>query len=210
MRPLVFIGGGGHCKSVMDIAEKCGYEILGVLDIPEKLGEPVLGYSVIGNDEDICSFLHKASFVITVGQIDNPNLRMALYDKVKRAGGQLETIIARDAVVSDYARIGEGGVVMHHAVVNADAKIGVCGIVNTFANVEHDAEIGDFCHISTGAMVNGGCKVGNRCFIGSGSVLSNGVRIADDILLGAGSFARKNLKISGIYSGNPAVLKIKR
>lgn len=38
MRPLILIGGGGHCKSVIDVAESAGYTILGILDMPEMLG----------------------------------------------------------------------------------------------------------------------------------------------------------------------------
>jgi UDP-3-O-[3-hydroxymyristoyl] glucosamine N-acyltransferase len=111
--------------------------------------------------------------------------------------------------VSKYAEIGEGTVVMHQAFVNAGAKIGNNVILNTFSNVEHDAIIGDQCHISTGVMVNGDCKVGNNVFVGSQSVLANGITIDDDIIIGAGSFVRKSLKTKGIYSGNPAILKIK-
>jgi acetyltransferase-like isoleucine patch superfamily enzyme len=58
-------------------------------------------------------------------------------------------------------------------------------------------------------MVNGDCKVGANCFIGSQSVLANGITIGDDIVVGAGSFVRKSINIKGIYSGNPAILKIR-
>ena len=58
-------------------------------------------------------------------------------------------------------------------------------------------------------MVNGDCKVGDRCFIGSQSVLANGITVGDDIIVGAGSFVRKNISVRGIYSGNPAILKIR-
>ena len=39
--------------------------------------------------------------------------------------------------------------------------------------------------------------------------MANGVSIGDDIIVGAGSFIRKCLKERGIYSGNPAILKIR-
>ena len=58
-------------------------------------------------------------------------------------------------------------------------------------------------------MVNGDCKVGDRCFIGSQSVLANGITIGEDIIVGAASFVRKSIFDKGIYSGNPAILKIK-
>ena len=206
---LILVGGGGHCKSVIEAAESAGYNILGVLDTPENVGKQVLAYSVIGTDDDIPQYVDKAEFVITVGFIKNPAIRIKLYNKVKEAGGKLATVIASTAHVSKYSTIGEGTVVMHQAFVNAGAHIGANCIINTFCNIEHDAQIGDQCHISTGTMVNGDCKVGDRCFIGSQSVLSNGIAIGDDIIVGAASFVRKSISDKGIYAGNPAILKIK-
>lgn len=209
MKPLVFIGGGGHCKSVIEAAESAGYQILGVLDMPEEIGKDILSTKVIGTDDDIPSYVDKAEFFITVGFIKNPAIRIKLYNKVKEAGGKFATIVASTAHVSKYATIGEGTVVMHQAFVNAGAKVGNNVILNTFSNIEHDAVIGNQCHISTGTMVNGDCKVGDNCFIGSQSVLANGISVGDDIVVGAGSLVRKSIKEKGIYSGNPAVLKIK-
>lgn len=209
MKPLVLIGGGGHCKSVIEAAESAGYEIMGVLDMPEDIGKEILSTKVIGTDDDIPQYVDKAEFVITVGFIKNPAIRIKLYNRVKEAGGKLATIIASTAYVSKYATIGEGTVVMHHAFVNAGAKVGNNVILNTFTNVEHDAVIGYHCHISTGTMVNGDCKVGANCFIGSQSVLANGITVGDDIVVGAGSLVRKSISTKGIYSGNPAILKIK-
>lgn len=209
MKPLVLIGGGGHCKSVIEAAESAGYQILGVLDMPEEVGKDILSTKVIGTDDDIPTYVDKAEFVITVGFIKNPAIRIKLYNKVKEVGGRLATIVASTAHVSKYATIGEGTVVMHQAFVNAGAKVGNNVILNTFSNIEHDAVIGNQCHISTGTMVNGDCKVGDNCFIGSQSVLANGISVGDDIVVGAGSLVRKSIKEKGIYSGNPAVLKIK-
>ena len=209
MKPLILVGGGGHCKSVIEAAESVGYQILGVLDMPQEVGKEILSTKVIGTDDDIPAYVGKAEFVITVGFIKNPTTRIKLYNKVKEVGGKLATIIASTAHVSKYAEIGEGTVVMHQVLVNAGAKVGNNVILNTFTNIEHNAVIGDQCHISTGTMVNGDCKVGNNCFIGSQSVLANGITIGDDIIVGAGSLVRKSITEKGIYSGNPAILKIK-
>ncbi len=208
-KTLILVGGGGHCKSVIEAAESAGYSILGVLDMPEEVGKDILSTKVIGTDDDIPSYVDKAEFVITVGFIKNPAIRIKLYNKVKEAGGKFATIVASTAHVSKYATLGEGTVVMHQAFVNAGAKVGHNVILNTFSNIEHDAVIGNQCHISTGTMVNGDCKVGDNCFIGSLSVLANGISVGDDIVVGAGSLVRKSIKEKGIYSGNPAVLKIK-
>ena len=209
-RPLILIGGGGHCKSVIEVAESAGYEIKGILDMPDEVGKEVLpGHKVIGTDDEIPQYVEECDFIITVGFIKNPALRIKLYNKVKAAGGRLATIIASTAHVSKYAELGEGTVIMHHAFVNAGAKIGDNCIINTFVNIDHDAEVGNQCHISTGTMVNGECKIGENCFIGSQSVCANCIEIASDIIVGAGSVVRKSIRVKGIYAGNPAILKIK-
>lgn len=209
-RPLILIGGGGHCKSVIEVAECAGYEIKGILDMPDEVGKEVLpGHKVIGTDDEIPQYVEKCDFIITVGFIKNPAIRIKLYNKVKAAGGRLATIIASTAHVSKYAELGEGTVIMHHAFVNAGAKIGDNCIINTFVNIEHDAEVGNQCHISTGTMVNGECNIGENCFIGSQSVCANCIEIASDIIVGAGSVVRKSIRVKGIYAGNPAILKIK-
>lgn len=209
-RPLILIGGGGHCKAVIEVAESAGYEIKGILDMPDEVGKEVLpGHKVIGTDDEIPQYVEECDFVITVGFIKNPAIRIKLYNKVKAAGGRLATIIASTAYVSKYAELGEGTVIMHHAFVNAGAKIGDNCIINTFVNIEHDAEVGNQCHISTGTMVNGECKIGENCFIGSQSVCANCIEIASDIIVGAGSVVRKSIRVKGIYAGNPAILKIK-
>ena len=207
---LILVGGGGHCKSVIDVAESAGYTIKGILDVPENVGKCVLGYPIIGTDDRIADFVTQTAFVVTVGHIKSAALRISLFDRIVSAGGKMATIIAGTAYVSKYATIGEGSVIMHKAVVNAGAEIGTGCIINTFANIEHEAVIGDFCHISTGAMVNGNCSVGSETFLGSHSVMVNGTAITEDCVIAAGSTVRKNLTRKGVYSGNPAILKIKK
>lgn len=206
---LILVGGGGHCKSVIDVAESAGYNIKGILDIPENVGKEVLGYSIIGSDDRIKNFVNDALFIVTVGHIKDVALRIKLHKKIIDEGGKLATLVASTAHVSKYANVGEGTVILHNAVVNADATIGVGCIINTFANIEHDAQVGDYCHVSTGAIVNGNCIVGSGTFLGSQSVMVNGIEIADGCVIGAGTLIRKNIKQKGVYSGSPAELKIK-
>ncbi|MBQ9440651.1 MAG: acetyltransferase [Paludibacteraceae bacterium] len=189
---IILLGGGGHCKSVIDAAESVGYNILGILDKPELVGTRILNYEIIGTDDDIPHYADKAQFVITVGQIKSPAIRQKLAQLVERAGGRFATVIASDAYVSKYAHIGEGTVVLHKAMVNADAHIGRHCIINTMANIEHDVKIGDFCHISTGAMVNGGCIIEDETFVGSGAVLHQCAQISKSTIVPAGTIVRKN------------------
>lgn len=205
-RQLIMVGGGGHCRSLIDVAESAGYSVLGVLDLPENVGKEFLSTRVIGTDDDIPAYVDKAQFVIAVGSIKDPSTRIRLFERVKAAGGKLATVVASTARISEYASLGEGTVVMHHALVNAGAKVGSNVILNSFADIEHDSVIGDHSHVSTGAIVNGGCRVGDACFVGSGAVLVQGITLGDGIVIGAGSLVVGSLSMKGVYAGNPAVL----
>ena len=58
-------------------------------------------------------------------------------------------------------------------------------------------------------MINGNCKIGRGTFFGSQSVMVNSLEIAEECVIGAGTTVSKDLKQKGIYSGNPALLRIK-
>ena len=54
MKKILLIGGGGHCRSVIDVIEQeAKYTIAGVIDKKELIGTKVLGYEVIGSDDDL-------------------------------------------------------------------------------------------------------------------------------------------------------------
>ncbi len=205
MKPIILIGGGGHCISCIDVIEQTGlYQIIGILDLPEKLCEKVLNYSIIGNDNELDQFIPTCSdFLITVGQIKSTSLRETIFNKVKLAGGNLPVIISPIAHVSKYANIEEGTIVLHHALINAGVIIGKGCIINTKALVEHEASVGNFCHISTASIINGQANIGDCCFIGSNTVVSNNTNIISNTVIAAGSQVLKNIDSPGTYIGHP-------
>ena len=203
-KPLILVGGGGHCKSVIDVAESAGYTILGILDKPEEIGKHVFGYEIIGTDDDMAKYADKAVFVVTVGQIKSPDLRIKLHNMLAEAKCELATIIASTAYVSKYATIGKGTVVMHNAFINAGANVGKGCIINTSSIIEHEATVGDYCHISTGATVNGAAKVGEQSFVGSQSVVNQCVAIGERVVIGAGSAVISDLPDGSVVVGVPA------
>jgi sugar O-acyltransferase (sialic acid O-acetyltransferase NeuD family) len=192
MKDIILIGGGGHCKAVIDIIEQEDlFNIIGIIDKPEFLGKSVLGYPVIGNDSELNNLVKRCKNVlITIGQIRNSLPRINLFDTVLKLGFTLPSVISPRAYVSKYASIGKGSVIMHDVVVNAGAKIGDNCIINTKSIVEHGSNIGNHCHISTNAVINGDVVVGNGSFIGSGAVTKEGIRINDNFFAKAGSVVK--------------------
>lgn len=186
MKPLILIGGGGHCKSVIEAAESSGRTIVGVLDMTENVGHEILGYAIIGTDDELEIYAADNEFVITVGHIKSSDIRRNIARKVTQHKGVFGTIIASTAHVSRHATIGSGTVVMHGAMINAGAVVGENCIINTLANVEHDAVVGDFCHISTGVMLNGDTKIGQDTFVGSNAMIKESIKLGHNSTIGGG------------------------
>lgn len=188
MTPLLLIGGGGHCRSCIDVIEANGrFEIAGIVQPLADGTRPIFGYPILGGDDGLPVILPRyRNALVTVGQISSPALRIRLFELVKQLGATMPVIVAPTAYVSGHSVIEEGSIVMHGAIVNAGVRIGSNVIVNSLALIEHDTSIADHCHISTGARINGGAVVGSGCFIGSGAILREGVHIGSRSVIGAG------------------------
>jgi len=191
-KDLILIGGGGHCKSCIDVIESNSeFKIAGIIDMPQNVGNQVLEYPVIGTNNNLPDLVSKGFyFLITVGSIGAPLIRIELYKIMQSLNGKLATVISSTAHISKYAKIGTGTIIMHHAVINAAAVIGNNCIINTKALVEHDAVIGDHCHISTGSIVNGGTVVGSQTFYGSGAVSKQYITIPEGSFIKANSIVK--------------------
>ncbi len=205
--PLVLVGGGGHCRSCIEVIECAGiWRITGVLDPGKALGAEVSGYPVLGGDDQLehLSRMGGTMFLITMGQMCDAEPRQRLFDQIKRMGGLLPVIQSSSATTSKRAVLGEGTIVLHQAAVNVGAQVGANCIVNTGALIEHDCRVGAHSHISTHAVLNGNVRVGDRCLIGSGAVIIQGVSICSDTVVGAGAVVIRDISTPGTYVGNPA------
>ena len=192
MKKIILIGGGGHCKSVIDVIEhEAKFKIAGILDKPEFLDSKILGYSVIGSDSDLENLAKKYDYAfITLGQIKSSSSRIKLFDLANKAGFCLPSIISPSSHISKYSKIGNGTIIMHHAIVNANTTIGDNCIINTKALIEHDCLISSHCHISTNVIINGGVKIGSKCFIGSNVTTKNNITIKENSFIKAGSVVK--------------------
>jgi sugar O-acyltransferase (sialic acid O-acetyltransferase NeuD family) len=192
-KDIILIGGGGHCRSCIDVIELEGkFNIIGIVDLPEKIGENILNYPIIASDSDLVNFINKEIyFFITIGQIGSAEKRISIYSKLKSLNVNIPFIISPDSYVSKYSTISRGTIIMHNCIVNACSIIGENCIINNKALIEHDVTIGSHCHISTGAIINGGVNVGEGTFFGSGAVSKHYIDIPNN------SFVKAN----SIYSG---------
>ncbi|GFP77105.1 acetyltransferase [Clostridium fungisolvens] len=206
MEDLLLIGGGGHCKGVLDtITSSDNFNVVGIIDIKEKVGSYVDEIKVIGTDDDLEKIFENGikNAFITIGNVNVSSVRRNIFMKLKKIGFKFPQIIDSSAVISTNCIIGEGTYVGKRVVVNSHAIIGVNCIINSGSIIEHDCIIGDFTHIAPGAVLSGGVNVGNNSLLGTNSTVIQGINIGENTLIGAGSVVIKNINDNCIAYGNP-------
>ena len=192
MKKIILLGGGGHCKSCIDVIENENkYKIVGIIDKKKTF---LLNYKVFAESYLNKKLIKNNYAFVTVGQIKNYKVRVKLFNRLKYLGFKIPSIMSRSAYISKHAVIGQGTIVMHGAIVNAGAIIGNNCIINTNSLIEHDVVIGDHTHISTEATINGGVVIGNKVFVGSRTIIKDNIRIGERSIVGAGLYIKKNLK----------------
>jgi sugar O-acyltransferase (sialic acid O-acetyltransferase NeuD family) len=206
MKSLILIGGGGHCRSAIDVITSEGsYQIAGITDRVEKVGESINGYKIIAEDSSLKPLIEQyRNCLVTIGQLKSSALKVKLFKMAENLGAEFPVIVSPTAYASSNSDIDRGSVVFHQAVINTHARVGINSVINSGAIIEHDAVIGDHTHIAPGAIVNGHCRVGNHCLIGSGTVMIQETEIGDHIIVGANSTVNRSLTEPGIYAGSPA------
>ena len=194
---VILIGGGGHAKVIIDCVHAGGDQVVGILDDALDPGTEILGVPVLGKTAECCNFPDK-KFLIAIGS----NAVRRKIDGLWNLNWY--TAVHPAAVVSPYARLGEGSVVMPGAVINAGAVVGRHCIVNSGAVVEHDNCLEDYVHVSPAAALGGTVRVGQCSHIGIGAAVRNNISICADAVIGAGAVVVKNIEEAGTYVGVPA------
>ena len=207
MDNIVMIGGGGHCKSVIDAALRSKqFGKIFITDVNLKPGDNIFGCEVVGGDDMLPKLLSEGTkyAFITVGFVKPSGLRSKLFFMAKDIGFAFPNIIDPSAVVSEHATLGSGIFVAKNAVINAGAKVGDNVIINTSAVVDHDSVVGDFAHVAVGTKVCGEAKIGANTLVGAGATVLQGVKIGNDAIIGAGSVVLKDIGASCTAVGAPA------
>ena len=202
---LVLIGGGGHCKSVLDVVTRSDdFSEIVITDHSLPVGTMIFGCHVVGNDEVLPKLFadgFKNAF-ITIGSIQSTDKRRDMFSRAKKTGFRFPVVIDPGAAVARTALIAPGVFIGKNAVVNADAVIEKMAIINTGAVIEHDCKVGEFTHIAVGAVVCGGVDIGKDVFVGANATVIQGVRIGMRSVIGAGSVVLddvpQNLEVVGV------------
>ncbi len=203
VKKLVIIGAGGHGKVVADAAmSTCQYDSISFLDGRYPALEQVMGLSVIGNDDCIMDLAaQQCKFIVAIGDIQ---IRKRIYLWLESMAVSLDTVIHKNAVVSNFATLGKGTVVFSGVTINPDASIGSNVIINTGAIVEHDCVVGDHSHLGPGSILSGGCNIGQEVLFGARAVALPCCSVGDRSSVGAGAVVVNSVPAAVTAKGIPA------
>ncbi|WP_233879571.1 acetyltransferase [Virgibacillus halodenitrificans] len=206
MEDLVLIGGGGHCKSVIDsLNDMCEFNIIGILDTKENVGKMINGIKIIAEDKELEEYFKRGvkNAFVTVGGVGDNSLRIKLYQLTKKIGYQFPTIIDPTAIVSKTAKIGEGTFIGKGSIINTDVTIGSNCIINTGTIIEHDSKIEANCHIAPGTTLSGAVRIGENSHVGTNSTVIQNISIGSNTVIGAGSVVVEDIDSNEKAFGNP-------
>lgn len=206
MNKIILLGGGGHCKSVIDSIESLNeFEIVGILDVENRVGQSIMGYKIIGTDSELNN-LYKSGVenaFISLGSIGNTEIREKIAKRLLKIGFNIPNILDPSAKISKSVSFKSGIFVGKGAIVNSDCIIGDFSIINSGAIIEHDCVLGSFVHCAPGSVLCGGVSIGDKSHIGANSTIKQGIHIENNVVVGIGTVILNDIKEKTTVVGNP-------
>ncbi len=207
-KAIVLIGGGEHCKVIIEsLLSSYQYQKIVIVD-PVVKGE-VLGIPIVGGDECLERLFadgYSEAF-ISKGSIGNSALREKMFLMAEKIGFRMPRIIDKTAIISSSANIDSGVYIAKGAIISADARIERGAIVNTGAIVEHDCYIKEFAHLATGSVLAGAVSVGKHTHIGANTTIREGISIGSNAIIGMASVVTYSIENNVIAYGSPCIVK---
>lgn len=205
MKEILIVGAGGFGRELLQWIKDINritpkWEIGGFLDDNlDALNDYEIDYPIVGT---IQGYVPKENEVLACA-IANPNIKERVIHVLKQRGAEFTSVIHPTALVSDYAKLGEGIIMYPNSGINANAKMGDF-VTLLSSGIGHDAVIGDYSTISSYCDITGGVCLGERVFLGSHVTIVPQRRIGSDVYIGVGSVVMTNIKPGYHVMGNPA------
>lgn len=201
IRRLGIIGAGGHGKVAAEVAERAGWREVVFFDPRAGSGELRHAHWPLLDVPDQARAHECDGYFVAIGQ---SLARQQWSEWLQTHGLPQVSLVDPSAVVSQYAELEAGVLVVAGAVINVDCRIAHGVIVNTRASVDHDCVIGAYSHICPAAALAGTVHVGAHSWIGIGSQVKQGIEIGDGVTVGAGATVVSNVADGLTVVGTPA------
>lgn len=206
MTPILLLGGGGHCKSIIDTIKSSNlYDIVGIIDLKDSVGKEVNGIKIIDHEENLNLYRNTIdNAFISIGSIGNVSIRKKVFLKLKKLNFNIPSIIDKTSIIGENVTIGNGTFIGKGSIINANVSIGENCIINSGVILEHDCKIDNFVHIAPGSIICGGVSISENSHIGAGTTIIQNKTIGNNTIIGAGSLITKDIGDNIVAYGNPA------
>lgn len=136
--------------------------------------------------------------------IGEPAVRERVYERVRKAGVRLATVIHPGVYIDDSAKIGKGTTICEGVTITSCVILDDNVYVQPHAVIGHDIQVGKHSVIGANVQIGGANKIGERVFIGFLAGTLQGLKIGNDVEVSAGSMVFRDIEEGMIVMGNPA------
>ncbi len=205
MKKIIIVGAGGFGRELLQWIKDINkvnptWEILGFIDDNLNALDGVeVDYKVIGTIKD-WEPKEDEEFALALG---SPALKRKIVALLKGKGAKFATVIHPQAILTDFAKYGEGFIMFPGAKLSVNSEVGdFVTLLATF--IGHDTYVGDYSVISGGCNIVRNVKIGEDVFLAAGVAIAQDLTIGDGAYLGLGSVVLKDVAPGVKVFGNPA------
>ena len=211
MRNLVIIGTAGNSLEILDTiihrnraGLDAGYNVIGFLDDDaSKWNQSIHGVPVLGGLNKARD-IDGARFVNGIGSTRTFRLKPQIIENLALPEDRFASIVHPSAVISNFATIGAGTVILQNAVICSNTVVGRHVHVLPLTVLSHDAVIEDYATIAGCVAVSGNVIVGRASYIGTNASIRGDVRIGAEALVGMGAVVLNDVEAGSVVAGVPA------
>ena len=156
------------------------------------------GLDIVGTFEQVRTTYRpdECQIVLGIGYNDL-EARWSVFEKIRKAGFTVATLIHHRAYVRDSGNIGEGAIIMANATVDCNAVVESAAVLWPGVVVNHDSRVGHNTFLSPSSTICGFVNIGPHSFVGAGAVVVDHVDVPES------SFIKANELYKGADSSRP-------
>lgn len=205
-KEIYVLGIGGSSFKMIDLANACGYEVIGLYHYNnERTGQFDHGYRILGSFDDLFEQdIKDKNFLLTMGDM---NIRKSLSGKIISKGGLVPTLVHPSAEISQFALISPLGVIVDsQTVIQADCVIDEGVYICSHSMICHQTHLEAYVFVAPHALIGARLNIRDFVFVGQNATLiSTKVKeIGSHTIVGAGAVVTKELPSHVVVVGNPA------
>ena len=140
--------------------------------------------------------------VNSVGGIGSYKVRLAVFQRLAKAGFVCPAIVHPTAFIDQSAILEAGVLVLAQSYVSGKAVVGMGSLINNSVVVSHDNILGVCTNLSPGAKLAGDVILEDFVQVGMNATVNIGVRVGKESLIGNGATVKKEVPPgTRVYAG---------